>query len=64
MRLINNEKIDIKEVITLLKEPLDMYASISIIFIISVFRYIDALDPENEEDPSNLEPDGINLFSV
>jgi hypothetical protein len=64
MRLINNEKIDIKEVITLLKEPLDMYASISIIFIISVFRYIDALDPENEEDLSNLEPDGINLFSV
>ncbi|KAI6240167.1 Not1 domain, CCR4-Not complex component [Aphelenchoides fujianensis] len=48
MRLITNEKLEIKEVINKLKEPLDMY--------------VDALDPENDNDPATLEtmePDDV-----
>lgn len=44
MRLINNEKLEIKDVLTKLKEPLEMY--------------IDALDPENDDDPESLDPEG------
>lgn len=44
MRMINNEKLEIKDVLSKLKEPLEMY--------------IDALDPENEEDPETLDPEG------
>lgn len=44
MRMITNEKLDPKEVDQKLKEPLEMY--------------VEALDPDNDEDPSNLEPDG------
>jgi len=48
MRLINNEKLDIKDVLTKLKEPLEMY--------------IDALDPENDDDPESLDPEGLFSF--
>lgn len=46
MRMINNEKLEIKHVNEKLKEPLEMY--------------IDALDPENGEDPETLDPEGQN----
>lgn len=45
MRLITNEKLEAKEVVNRLKEPMDLY--------------IEALDPDNDEDPSNFEPDDI-----
>ena len=48
MRMINNEKLEIKDVQTKLKEPLEMY--------------IDALDPDNEDEPENLDPEGLNLY--
>ncbi|CAK5109873.1 unnamed protein product [Meloidogyne enterolobii] len=43
--MINNEKIEIKDVNGKLKEPLEMY--------------IDALDPENDDDPESLDPEDI-----
>lgn len=43
--MINNEKIEIKDVNGKLKEPLEMY--------------IDALDPENDDDPESLDPEGF-----
>nr|CAD2202703.1 unnamed protein product [Meloidogyne enterolobii] len=45
IRMINNEKIEIKDVNGKLKEPLEMY--------------IDALDPENDDDPESLDPEDI-----
>lgn len=45
MRLIDNDKLDIKEVCSKLKEPLEIY--------------VDALDPDNDDDPAHFEPDGI-----
>ncbi|KAI6176878.1 hypothetical protein M3Y97_00846500 [Aphelenchoides bicaudatus] len=45
MRLIMNEKLDVEDLNNTLKEPLELY--------------IEALDPDNDEDPSNLEPDDI-----
>uniref|UniRef100_A0A914HT59 CCR4-NOT transcription complex subunit 3 n=1 Tax=Globodera rostochiensis TaxID=31243 RepID=A0A914HT59_GLORO len=45
MRMINNEKLEIKDVNGKLKEPLEMY--------------IDALDPENDDDPESLDPEDI-----
>ncbi|KAL3117087.1 hypothetical protein niasHT_007490 [Heterodera trifolii] len=45
MRMINNEKLEIKVVLGKLKEPLEMY--------------IDALDPENDDDPESLDPEDI-----
>lgn len=45
IRMINNEKLEIKDVTTKLKEPLEMY--------------IDALDPENDDDPESLDPEDI-----
>lgn len=44
MRLITNEKLDIKTALDLLKEPIE--------------TYVDALDPENDVDPEELDPDG------
>jgi len=46
--MINNEKIEIKDVNGKLKEPLEMY--------------IDALDPENDDDPESLDPEGFFDF--
>ncbi len=48
MRLITNEKLDIKDVTIKLRDPLEMY--------------IDALDPDNDDDPTTLEPDGFFQF--
>ncbi|CAD5221885.1 unnamed protein product [Bursaphelenchus xylophilus] len=45
MRLITNDKLNIKEVVNKLKEPLEMY--------------VDSLDPDNDDDPTTLEPDDI-----
>lgn len=47
--MINNEKIEIKDVNGKLKEPLEMY--------------IDALDPENDDDPESLDPEGFWIFT-
>lgn len=44
MRLITNEKLDIKTALDKLKEPIEYY--------------VDALDPDNDEDPETLDPDG------
>lgn len=44
MRLITNEQLDIKTVLAKLKEPIEMY--------------VEALDPENDENPDELDPDG------
>jgi hypothetical protein len=44
MRLITNEKINVKNLITNLKEPLDMY--------------VEMMDPENDDDPANYQPAG------
>uniref|UniRef100_A0A915MPG7 CCR4-NOT transcription complex subunit 3 n=1 Tax=Meloidogyne javanica TaxID=6303 RepID=A0A915MPG7_MELJA len=49
IRMINNEKIEIKDVNGKLKEPLEMY--------------IDALDPENDDDPESLDPEGSHKSS-
>ena len=46
--MINNEKIEIKDVLEKLKEPLEMY--------------IDALDPENDDDPESLDPEGLTTY--
>lgn len=43
MRLVLNEKLQYEDVNDKLKDALDLY--------------VEALDPENEEDPSMLEPD-------
>lgn len=45
MRLITNEQLDIKTVLNKLKEPIEMY--------------VEALDPENDENPDELDPDDI-----
>ncbi|CAD5215916.1 unnamed protein product [Bursaphelenchus okinawaensis] len=45
MRGINNEKVNIKDVVSKLKDPLEMY--------------VDAMDPDNDDDPTMLEPDEI-----
>lgn len=45
MRLITNEQLDIKTVLGKLREPIDMY--------------VEALDPENDENPDELDPDGM-----
>jgi hypothetical protein len=45
MRLVNNETLDSKDVLEPLKDALEMY--------------IEALDPDNDEDPETLDPEGI-----
>lgn len=47
MRLIVNEKLEIQEVLTKLKEPVEMY--------------IESLDPESDLDPESLDPEGFNF---
>ena len=47
MRLITNEQLDIKTVLNKLKEPIEMY--------------VEALDPENDENPDELDPDGRGI---
>lgn len=44
MRLITNEKLEIRDVLTKLKEPIEMY--------------IEALDPDSDLDPESLDPEG------
>ena len=46
LRLITNEKLQAKDTMNRLKEPLEMY--------------IDALDPENDEDPESYDPEGLS----
>lgn len=45
MRLITNEKLEIRDVLTKLKEPIEMY--------------IEALDPDSDLDPESLDPEGF-----
>ncbi|KAI1721082.1 NOT2 / NOT3 / NOT5 family domain-containing protein [Ditylenchus destructor] len=47
MRLITNEKLEIKEVLTKLKEPVEMY--------------IEALDPDSNLDSESLDPEGLTI---
>jgi hypothetical protein len=45
--LITNEKLKARETLDRLKEPLELY--------------IDALDPENDEDPESYDPEGLKF---
>lgn len=50
MRMVNNESLDSKKVMEVLKDPLEMY--------------IDCLDPDNdqkESDLENLDPEGKSM---
>lgn len=44
MRLIINEKLELKEALAKLKEPVEMY--------------IESLDPDNELDSETMDPEG------
>lgn len=45
LRMVTNDKLDSKEVMMKLKEPMEMY--------------VEALDSDCEDDPSTMEPDGM-----
>ncbi|VDD90697.1 unnamed protein product [Enterobius vermicularis] len=48
MRLVNNETLESKTVMEALKEPFEMY--------------IEALDPDNENDPENYDPETAGVY--